>query len=160
VVNLRKAETDPALSVTATVDAGYQPVRVVTAADGTQVWVTARASDDVLCFSAARLASHPAHALVGVVRVGSEPVGLAAVRGGTLLVVADSDRFGASGASSELNVVSVPAALTGRPAVVGELSTGLFPRDMAVSPGGTLLVSDYSSGEVQAIATAALPAAG
>jgi hypothetical protein len=160
VVSLRRAETDPAQSVTATVDAGFQPVRVVTAADGTQVWVTARASDDVLCFSAARLASDPAHALVAIARVGSEPVGLAAVRGGTLLVVADSNRFGASGESSDLSVVSVPAALAGRPAVVGDLATGLFPRDMAVSPNGTLFVSDYSSGQVQAIATAALPAAG
>ncbi|MGH3210354.1 MAG: YncE family protein [Trebonia sp.] len=157
VVDLPRAETDPARSVTATVAAGDQPVRVVTAADGTQVWVTARASDDVLCFSAARLASDPAHALVAVTRVGSEPVGLAAVRGGTLLVVADSNRFGASGETSELSVVSVAAALAGRPAVVGDLATGLFPRDMAVSPGGTLLVSDYSSGQVQAIAAAGLP---
>jgi hypothetical protein len=31
---------------------------------------------------------------------------------------------------------------------------------MAVSPNGTLLVSDYSSSQVQAIATAALPAPG
>jgi hypothetical protein len=159
VIDLRRAETDPARSVTATVDAGYQPVRVVTAADGTEVWVTARASDDVLCFSAAKLASDPAHALVAVARVGSEPVGLAAVRGGTLLVVADSNRFSASGANSALSVVSVPAALAGRQAVVGELATGLFPRDMTVSPDGTLLVADYSSAQVQAIATAALPAA-
>jgi DNA-binding beta-propeller fold protein YncE len=157
VINLRRAETDPAQSVTATVDAGYQPVRVVTAANGTEVWVTARASDDVLCFAAARLAADPAHALVAVTRVGSEPVGLAAVRGGTLLVVADSNRFGATGASSDLSVVSVPAALAGRPAVLGDLASGQFPRDMAVSPDGTLLVSDFSSGQVQAIATAALP---
>jgi len=157
VINLRQAETDPAQSVTATVDAGYQPVRVVTAADGTEVWVTARASDDVLCFAAARLAADPAHALVAVTRVGSEPVGLAAVRGGTLLVVADSNRFGATGASSDLSVVSVPAALAGRPAVLGNLASGQFPRDMAASPSGTLLVSDFSSGLVQAIATAALP---
>ena len=115
VINLRQAETDPAHSVTATVDAGYQPVRVVTAADGTEVWVTARASDDVLCFAAARLAADPAHALVAVTRVGSEPVGLAAVRGGTLLVVADSNRFGATGANADLSVVSVAAALAGRP---------------------------------------------
>ena len=157
VINLRQAETDPAQSVTATVDAGYQPVRVVTAADGTEVWVTARASDDVLCFAAARLAADPAHALVAVTRVGSEPVGLAAVRGGTLLVVADSNRFGATGANADLSVVSVPAALAGRPAVLGNLASGQFPRDMAVSPSGTLLVSDFSSGLVQAIATAALP---
>jgi DNA-binding beta-propeller fold protein YncE len=160
VVSLRRAESDPARSVTATVDAGYQPVRVVTAADGTQVWVTARASDDVLCFSAARLATDPARALVAIARVGSEPVGLAAVRGGTLLVVADSNRFAASGENSALSVVSVPAALAGRPAVVGDLTTGSFPRDMAVSPDGTLLVSDYASGQVQAINTAALAAAG
>jgi DNA-binding beta-propeller fold protein YncE len=160
VINLPRAETDPARSVTATVDAGYQPVRVVTAADGTQVWVTARASDDVLCFSAAKLAADPAHALVAVARVGSEPVGLAAVRGGTLLVVADSNRFAASGENSGLSVVSVPAALAGRPAVAGDLTTGSFPRDMAVSPDGTLLVSDYASGQVQAVNTAALAAAG
>jgi hypothetical protein len=159
VVDLHAAETDPANSVTATVDAGYQPVRVVTAADGTEVWVTARASDDLLCFSAARLATDPAHALVAVTRVGSEPVGLAAVRGGTLIVVADSNRFGAAGQSSTLSVVEASAALAGRPAVVGDLPTGGFPRDMSLAPDGTLLVSDYTSGQVQAIATASLPAA-
>lgn len=160
VVDLHRAETDPAHSVTATVEAGHQPVRVVTAADGTQVWVTARASDDVLCFSAARLADDPAHALVAIVRVGSEPVGLAAVRGGTLLVVADSNRFAADGQAASLSVVSVSAALAGRPAIVGDIRTGLFPRDMALSPDGTLLVSDFASSQVQAIATASLPAAG
>jgi DNA-binding beta-propeller fold protein YncE len=140
--------------------AGDQPVRVVTAADGTEVWVTARGSDDLLCFSAARLADDPARALVAVARVGAEPVGLAAVRGGTLLVVADSNRFAASGERAALSVVSVSAALAGRPAIVGDISTGLFPRDMALSPDGTLLVSDYASQHVQAIATANLPAAG
>jgi len=160
VVDLRRAETDPAHAVTAVVQSGYQPVRVVTAAGGTQVWVTARASDAVLCFSAARLATDPKQALVAVVRVGSEPVGLAPVRGGALIAVADSNRFAASGASASLSVVSVAAALAGHPAVVGDLPTGMFPRDMAVSPDGTLLVSDYASGQVQAIATAGLPASG
>ena len=157
VIDLRRAETDPAHAVTAVVQAGHQPVRVVTAAEGTQVWVTARASDAVLCFSAARLATDPEQALVAVVRVGSEPVGLAPVRGGALIAVADSNRFAAAGHSSSLSFVSVTAALAGRPAVVGGLPTGGFPRDMAVSPDGTLLVSDYASGQVQAVATAALP---
>ena len=157
VIDLARAETDPAHSVVATVAAGYQPVRVVTSADGSQVWVTSRASDDLLCFSAARLAADPARALVAIVRVGSEPVGLAAVRHGALIVVADSNRFAASGASSALSVVNVAAALAGRPAVTGQISTGMFPRDMTVSPDGTLLVSDFSSGQVQAIGTASLP---
>lgn len=75
VINLRRAESDPAHSVAVTVNAGFQPVRVITSADGTQVWVTARASDDLLCFSAARLVSAPADALVAAVRVGEAPVG-------------------------------------------------------------------------------------
>jgi len=157
VISLPRAETDPAHSVVATVDAGYQPVRVISSADGTQVWVTARASDDLLCFSVARLTSDPARALEAITRVGSEPVGLATAQGVAVIVVADSNRFGASGASSALTVVSAIAALDGRPAVEGEISTGLFPRDMAVSPDGALFVSDFASGQVQELAGASLP---
>ena len=157
VIDLRRAETDPAASVVATMDAGCQPVRVTTAADGTQVWVTARASDDLLCFAAARLVSDPKRALVAAVRVGEAPVGLAAVRRSSLLVVADSNRFGANGATSDLDVVNVAAALAGRPAVVGHIRAGLFPRDMTLAPDGTLLVSNFDSGQVEAVDVATVP---
>jgi DNA-binding beta-propeller fold protein YncE len=157
VIDLRRAETHPASSVVATVDAGCQPVRVITSADGSEVWVTARASDDLLCFSAARLASDPAHALVAVVRVGEAPVGLAAVRGGSLIVVADSNRFDARGAIADLDVVNVAAALSGRRAVVGHIASGSFPREMALLPNGTLLVSDYASSQVEAVDVATIP---
>jgi DNA-binding beta-propeller fold protein YncE len=157
VIDLRRAETDPAASVVATVVAGCQPVRVTTAADGTQVWVTARASDDLLCFAAARLVSDPKRALVAVVRVGEAPVGLAAVRGSSLVVVADSNRFGARGATSDLDVVNVAAALAGHPAVIGHIRAGLFPRDMTLAPDGTLLVSDFDSGQVEAVGVATIP---
>ena len=66
----------------------------------------------------------------------------------------------AAGQSSTLSVVDASAALAGRPAIVGDLPAGGFPRDMSLSPGGVLLVSDFQSGQVQAIATADLPAAG
>jgi DNA-binding beta-propeller fold protein YncE len=157
VISLRRAETDPAASVVATVDAGCEPVRVITSADGTEVWVTARASDDLLCFSAARLASEPARALVAIARVGEAPVGLAAVRGGSLVVVADSNRFGASGASSDLDVVNVASAFSGHPAVIGHIRSGVFPRDMALAPDGTLLVSNYSSDQIEAVDVASIP---
>jgi DNA-binding beta-propeller fold protein YncE len=159
VIDLMRAETDPAASVAATADAGCNPVRVTTAADGTQVWVTARASDDLLCFAAARLVSDPERALVAAVRVGEAPVGLAAVRGSSLVVVADSNRFGASGATSDLDVVNVAAALAGRPAVVGHIRAGLFPRDMTLAPDGTLLVSNFDSGQVEAVDVATVPGA-
>ena len=157
LIDLQRAETDPAHSVVATVDAGCQPVRVVTAANGTQVWVTARASDDVLCFAAALLVTDPSHALVAVVRVGEAPVGLTVVRDGTLIVVADSNRFSAPGAHADLTVINVADALGGRPAIVGDIPAGLFPRDMAAAPNGTVLVSNFSSGQVETVDTATIP---
>ena len=157
LIDLQRAETDPAQSVVATVDAGCQPVRVVTAANGTQVWVTARASDDVLCFAAARLVTDPSHALVAVVRAGEAPVGLTAVRDGTLIMVADSNRFSTSGTHADLTVINVGDALDGRSAIVGDIPAGLFPRDMTAAPNGTVLVSNFSSGQLETVDTATIP---
>jgi DNA-binding beta-propeller fold protein YncE len=158
VISLARAETDPAASVVATVPAGCNPVRVITSADGSQVWVTARASDDLLCFSAAALHADPGRALAAVVRVGEAPVGLMLIRAGSLVVVADSNRYNAPGATSDLSVVDVAAALAGRPAVIGNIPAGQFPREMALAPGGRrLLVSNYLSEELEAISVPTIP---
>lgn len=158
VVNVARAETDPAASVAATVPAGCNPVRVITSADGREVWVTARASDDLLCFSAAALRTDPGRALAAIVRVGEAPVGLMLVRNGSLVVVADSNRFGASGATSDLTVVNTAAALAGESAVVGSVPAGQFPREMALEPGGQrLLVTNYASGQLEAVSIPAIP---
>ena len=158
VISVQRAETDPARSVVATVEAGCQPVRVITSADGRVVWVTARASDALLGFSAALLRSDPARSLIARVRVGEAPVGLALVDHGRRIVVADSNRFLAPGATSSLAVVNVGAALAGRPALAGLLPAGRFPREMAPEPGGrTLLVTNFASGQVELVNVAGLP---
>jgi DNA-binding beta-propeller fold protein YncE len=165
VMSIPRAETDPSRSVVATVTAGCQPVRVITSADGSTVWVTARASDALLAFSAARLrSSQPGHALLGWTRVGEAPVGLALVRGGTELVVADSNRFSAPGAASTLAVVRARAVLAGKPglagkpALAGYVRAGGFPREMALEPGGrTLLIGNFSSGQLESVTVADLP---
>jgi DNA-binding beta-propeller fold protein YncE len=158
VINLARAETDPEASVVATVAAGCNPVRVITSADGREVWVTARESDDLLCFSAAMLQTDPSRALVAAVRVGEAPVGLMLVRNGSLIVVADSDRFLQPGAKAGLSVVSVIAAVAGKPAVLGRIPAGQFPREMALVPGGqTLLVGNYASGQLEAVSVPSLP---
>jgi DNA-binding beta-propeller fold protein YncE len=158
VVSVTEAESDPAASVLDRVTAGCEPVRVITSADGSVVWVTARASDALLAFSASRLRTDPAHALLANVRVGEAPVGLALARHGSLMVVADSNRFGASGKAASLAVVDVPDALAGRPALVGYLPAGQFPRDMAASRNGsTVLVTNYDSGQIETVNAAALP---
>jgi YVTN family beta-propeller protein len=160
VVSVAKAETDPASSVVTTVDAGCRPVRTVVSSDGKTIWVTARQSNAVLAFSAARLLSDPRHALITWVRVGVQPVGLILVNCGSELVVADSHRFKAKHGVPNLAVVSVKAALTGHPAMVGYVPSGLDPRQLAVSPNGrTLLVGNFGSGELETVNLTALPGA-
>jgi DNA-binding beta-propeller fold protein YncE len=158
VISLSKAETDPAHSVVATVTAGCSPVRVITSADGSVVWVTARESDSLLAFSAARLLTDPARSLIARVEVGEAPVGLALVDGGQRIVVADSNRFGQQGALSNLAVVNVAAALAGKPALAGYLPAGGFPRQMALEPDGRiLLVTNFTSQQLEAVDVANLP---
>jgi DNA-binding beta-propeller fold protein YncE len=158
VIGLRQAEARPADAVAGTVPAGCSPVRVVTSADGKVVWVTARGSDAVLGFSAAALRTDPGHALLARVQVGEAPVGLPLSGDGQRLVVADSDRFSAKGATANLAVVNVKAALAGRPALLGLIPAGAFPREMTVIPRtDTLLVSDYLAEQVQAVNLATAP---
>lgn len=158
VISVARARREPARAVLVNVPARCAPVRVVVSADGRTVWVTARESDDLLAFSAARLRSAPDHALLVAVRVGEAPVGLALASGGTRVVVADSNRFLAPGATSGLTVVSVSAALAHRPAVLGSVPAGNFPREMSLAPDGrTLLVGNYASGSLEVVDTATLP---
>jgi hypothetical protein len=49
-----------------------------------------RESNALLAFSAARLRSDPSRALIANVRVGQRPIGLAALRGGGRILVANS----------------------------------------------------------------------
>jgi len=104
------------------------------------------------------LLTDPAQSIVASVRVGEAPVGLALVDGGTRIVVANSNRFGAPGAASSLAVVNVAAALASRPALAGYLPAGGFPREMALEPDGrTLLVGNFTSQQLEAVGVAGLP---
>src|SRR5260370_2956066 len=94
VLNLHTAETKSAGSVAAIVNAGCGPVRAINSADGSVVWVTARQSDEVLGFSAAKLLSDPRQALIARVRVGAAPTGLTFIDGENRIVVANSNIFG------------------------------------------------------------------
>jgi DNA-binding beta-propeller fold protein YncE len=158
VISLHKAETDPAHAIVATVGAGCSPVRVITSKNGGTVWVTARASNMLLAFSASRLRGDPAHALIARVEVGEAPVGLALVDGGRRVVVADSNRFGQPGASSSLAVVNVAAALAHKAALAGYLRAGGFPRQMTLEPGGRiLLVTNFASQQLETVNVTNLP---
>jgi DNA-binding beta-propeller fold protein YncE len=152
-INLSRAEEHPSDSVVSTVWAGCSPVRVV--ATGSSVYVTARESDQLLEFSAPELISHPATALIDRVQVGEAPVGVALVNHNKTLLVADSDRFKANGATSNLAVVTAAGKSL---QLVGYVAAGDFPRDMATSPDGlTAVVSDYGSGDLEEVDVGTLP---
>lgn len=158
VISVAQAEQDPARSVLSTVYSGCGTVRVVTSRSGSVVWVTARESDALLAFSAARLRSDPKQSRLAAVRVGEAPVGLALVGSGQRIVVADSNRFDVPGAKASLAAVSVSGALHHRTAVLGYLPAGQFPRQMALDPSGaTLLVGNFLSQQLESVDIAELP---
>ena len=158
IVDVRTAEAHPAAAVVKTVAVGCGPSRVITSADGQQVWVTAANSNALLGFSAAKLLSDPQHALLARQAVGAVPLGLTLVNHGTRIVVADSDRGNLPSGVSDLAVVNVQAALARHPALLGYLASGQQPRQFALLPGGgTLLVTNTGSQQLQAVSLTHLP---
>jgi serine/threonine protein kinase/DNA-binding beta-propeller fold protein YncE len=156
VVDLQKAETNPAHAVHSSAAAGCAPARVIT--DGTNVWVTDRDSNALVVFSAAKLLSNPAQSLIARVSTGQTPIGLSFVNGGNEIMVADANTRGVQGADN-LALFSTQLALQGKKgALKGFISTGQVPRELALEPGGkTLLWTDNGSGQLQAIDTGSLP---
>jgi len=158
VIDLNRAETTPSSAVVSTAPAGCSPVRIITSPDGRYVWVTSRESDTLLGFSAAALRSSPSRSLMARVNVGAGPIGLAMVDGGRRILVANSNLHAKPGVAGSLSVISTAAALSRSPALLGQISTGPFPREFSVAPDGkTALVTDSDSGQVQAIDLGTLP---
>jgi hypothetical protein len=150
VIDVAKAEKTPTSSVISRVAAGCDPVRVAATADGKMVWVTARASNAVLGFSASRLAKNPQKALERVVQVGEAPVGLTLLDGGRRIVVMNSNRFGVIGAAPSLSIVDAS-----RGKLIGSVRAGAFPREAAAT-ASVLLVSNWGSQELEAVGIAGL----
>jgi DNA-binding beta-propeller fold protein YncE len=153
VINAVRAERAAgARAIVASTAAGCQPVRVVLSDDGRYAWVSTIQSNAVLAFDTATLRQHPSAALRAVVQVGSEPVGLAVVNGGRTVLVTDSDRglVAPSSGQTGVSVISTAAALAGRPALVGLLPAGQFPRELSYDAAdGSVLMSDFASARVQ-----------
>ena len=159
VIDVEKLKTDPSKALISNVAAGCGPVRVLVSRDNQVVWVTARESNALLAFDASKLVSNQNEALLASVQVGTSPVGLmfAGVNESRILT-ANSNRFLYRNATTGLSVVDVDAAIRGEQANLGQIPTGLFPRELAISPDGkTILVTDYGSAMIQAVDVSNLP---
>jgi DNA-binding beta-propeller fold protein YncE len=156
VIDVARAERSPSKAILTTVPAGRQPVRVTVSPNGSTVWVTARASNELLAFSARRLVSEPSKALLSATKVGTAPVGVALFDDGRRALVADSDRFHATGAHAALSIVNTQHAHD--PGAVGTVRAGGFPREIAIdSRNDTALVTNFGSQQLETVPLATLP---
>jgi DNA-binding beta-propeller fold protein YncE len=158
VVDIGIAEVTPSSSVVSRTLAGCAPVRIVLIAarngenanvntrgpDSDEVaWVTARGENQLKAFSAARLLSDPANALLASTPVGTAPVGLQPFADGKLIAVANSNRF-SGGMPGSVSIVATRQALANEPATLKTFGVGVFPREWALSPdGGKLLLTEF-----------------
>ncbi len=158
LIDATRAKTDPSTALVHSVAAGCEPVRVALSAGGRLVWVTALADHALLGFSRSRLLHHPRRARVAYVLLGSAPVGVAPVNSGRRLLVADSGPSAAAAPGPGVSVVDVGAALGGRPAVLGSVPAGVYPREITVPPGRrTAYVTNSGSAQVEAVNLNDLP---
>jgi DNA-binding beta-propeller fold protein YncE len=152
LVKVQDAETDPSHSVVTTVNAGCSPARVVTSGDGKTIWVTARDSNAVLAFSAAKLqGKNPSQALIADVPVGPGPIGLTLAANGTRLITADSNQASQAGAAGDLAVIDVAQALRRKPALLGVVAGMGQPRQLSLASGGRLLATNQGNAQLQVI---------
>jgi hypothetical protein len=74
------------------------------------------------------------------------------------VLVANSNRLSTRGSCGSLSLVDTTAALRGRPASLGLIPARAFPRQIVLEPGGrVLLVTNYSSAQLEAIDLSRLP---
>ncbi len=153
VVDVVRAQTDPAKSIVANAPAGCSPVRLAISPSGDRVYVTARNSNSLLAFDTGLMRSDSEHAQVGQVPVGSSPVGVAVVNDGKFVLVTNSNRFAKDqSARQTLTVIDASRVSEGQAAIMGSVPAGIFPREFGQSPDGkTLFVANYLSNELEVI---------
>jgi DNA-binding beta-propeller fold protein YncE len=158
VISMHRAETDPARAVRNSAAVGSGPARIIVSADGTVVWVTDRDSNALVAISAAKLLTNPSQSLIARVSVGLNPIGLAFVKGGKEIVVADANLNGTRGADNLALIITQKALARDHGALRGYIPAGATPRELAVEPGAqTLLSTDNNSGQLQAVNVGSLP---
>jgi DNA-binding beta-propeller fold protein YncE len=144
--------SDPPRAAVRSEPAGAGPVRVVVGPDGATAWVTARGSNALLAFDVESLLGGRGRALRAVVAVGTAPVGVACLPGQPRVVVANSNRYASDrGEPQTLSVIDSDAALAGRPALLGTVPAGAFPRAVLAVDDRTLLITNVYSRTLETV---------
>ena len=161
VIDMAKVRTDAANSVARIVRAGCNPVRFVLSPTGDLAYVSARGENALLVFDAQKLGvtGDTANPLLARVPVGTAPVGIAVTPNGQRVLVTNSNRFqGSADERQSVTVIDAARVTSGASAIVGEIPSGAFPREMRVMPNGrTLVLTNFASHTVQLVDLQRLP---
>jgi len=153
VIDIRKAQSNPADCAVANISAGCSPTRVFLTNNDKVVWVSAREDNSLLAFDARDILANPMNALMSIAPVGIAPDGVQPFFHKRLMAVANSNRnddcAGAGGTVSILNVA--PLKTGGGAATVGTFDAGVFPRQWALSPDGKFLYLTEFGSDILAI---------
>jgi DNA-binding beta-propeller fold protein YncE len=155
-ISVARAEQDPVRALIGSISAGCDPVRLALSGNGRIAWVTNRQGNTVSAFRLNPAGGPAIGGFAGSVRVGSSPVGVTLAGSGALVLVTDSARFTAPDTDQTVAVVSAARALDHRPALVGYLPAGAFPRQFGQAAGGPLLFTDYDSSDVRVVSNSDL----
>ncbi|GLV59160.1 hypothetical protein KDH_59880 [Dictyobacter sp. S3.2.2.5] len=160
VAAIARVRQDPAHAIIARAASGCGPVRVVLSPSGTLAWVTARGNNAVLTFDTTRLITNQKNARLASTTVGTAPVGAALIDKGSVLVVANSNRFLQPYTPQHLTVLNTKQALDHKAAVLTSINVGDFPRELTLEANGqTLLLTNYNSQTLSIIDVSKLPGA-
>jgi DNA-binding beta-propeller fold protein YncE len=169
VINVARAENGSPHAVLGSLAStgGGGAIEVALSADDRYAFVSLEGGQEIAVFSLQRALAQGfgRSDFVGDIPAGQAPVGLAVSPDGQWLYA--TSEFAASalpsgggglGSQSSLAVLNVAAALAGKPALLGYLRAGAFPRQMALEPGGrTLLVTNFNSSQLESVNVADLP---
>lgn len=143
-IDLELAVDDPEQAVVAVQPAGGHPVRVELSRDGAMAWITARASNQLVAFSLVGQSGTPQR--LATTPVGPAPVGLTLLDDLGIALVANSNRFASAERRETLSVIDMERALAGRPACLGQIRVGSFPREINVDyHNGLVYVTNFDS---------------
>jgi hypothetical protein len=148
-IDVAAALQNPAGAVIGRAVAGGHPVRTQLSSDGRVAWVTARASNQLLAFG---VADSDGPQPLAAVPVGPAPVGLALIEELGVVLVANSNRFASTRGAETLSVIDCQRALAGRPALLGNIRVGSFPREVVADDRNRVVyVTNFDSSSVSVI---------
>jgi len=154
VIDVKRAETDPANSIVAKIKAGCVATRLEVSPKGDRVYVTARADDALVVLDATKFLTDPDHAKITTVPVGKSPTGVSLMDDGKKVIVTN---IGTADEPQSLTVIDAAKVTSGAAAIIGTIPVGSGPRDASVTKDGrTLFVPNFNSRTLRVIDLARL----